>query len=121
MKVFILLLCSFLLWGCQEEEKPDPRKKYTYHVFIRNGKDNRTFYAGSTVGLASCGIIARRAFKQRSNNELKGQDWQTICCWYSGKTQCLEEHSPEDRNIDYEEWQGNQQYHKKPERSYLLK
>ena len=118
---FFLLLCTItLLFGCLEDAKPDPRKKYKYHVLLRDSSGNQAFYAGSTIGLASCSIVGRRALRERAKHELAGKEWGIVCCWYTdGK--CLEEHHYQDKDVPYEEWNANPKYHIKPLRQVLFK
>lgn len=103
----------------------DPRKKYNYNVLMREVKSDgfvykaRLLYAGTTVGLASCGIIGRRAAKERLQHELKDGEWEVVCCWSTAKYDCEEEHRVGDYSMDYDEWLKNLESHIKPQRRNL--
>lgn len=118
---FLLSLCVLLLSGCLEDEAPDPRKKYTYHVFIRADDASQAFYAGTTIGLGSCAIIGRRTLLERAGYELAGNEWRIVCCWETKSSQCQEEHRYQDKDIPYEEWKRNPEYHITPWRQYFFK
>lgn len=118
--ILLFLLCIFLLSACSDKE-PDPRKKYKYHVFVRLKDTPREFYAGTTIGLGSCAIIARRVLQERAPYELSGDGWHVICCWWTKESQCQEEHRYQDKNVPYKEWKNNPKYHHIPERQYFFK
>ncbi|MDB2414472.1 hypothetical protein N9W34_01725 [Rickettsiales bacterium] len=128
MKNYINLILSiilvFLLTSCGEE-KPDPRKKYKYNVLIREVRSPdfryqyRTFYAGTTIGLASCGIIGRKAMKERYPHELVDGEWKIVCCLDQGGYNCKEEHRPGDYSVPYDEWLNDPKSHIKPRRKKL--
>ena len=119
--LLILFLFAILLQGCKEEEKPDPRKRYKYNVFLRIPGSQRAFYANSTIGLGSCAILGRRTLLERASHELTEGNWEVICCWWTENSECQEEHRFQDKDIPYEEWLKDPKYHHIPERQYFFK